>query len=150
MSESRTVGTVSLLGLVIGLPLAAAIGGCSMFALKRDLARMEEAASISGTIERESPSSNPIVVGLLEQQVSRDAVLDYVVMPAPGKFRFFANPGAYFVVGGTPQADIEAEEAGGAPVPSHHSPLFKIEPEPAVTAGVQAMTVAVLELLGKP
>ena len=58
-------------------------------------------------------------------------------------------PGAYFVVGGTPQADIDAEEAGGPPVPSHHSPLFEIEPEPAVTSGVQAMTLAVLELLGR-
>ncbi len=57
-------------------------------------------------------------------------------------------PGAYFSVGGTSQADLDAEEAGGSPVPSHHSPLFKIEPEPSVTMGVEAMTVAVLELLG--
>jgi amidohydrolase len=57
-------------------------------------------------------------------------------------------PGAYFSVGGTPQADIDADEAGGPAVPSHHSPFFKIEPEPSVTMGVEAMTVAVLELLG--
>ena len=57
-------------------------------------------------------------------------------------------PGAYFSVGGTPQADLDAEKAGGPPVPSHHSPFFKIDPEPSVTAGVHAMTVAVLELLG--
>jgi hippurate hydrolase len=57
-------------------------------------------------------------------------------------------PGAYFSVGGTPQADIDADEAGGVAVPSHHSPFFKIEPEPSVTMGVEAMTVAVLELLG--
>ena len=57
-------------------------------------------------------------------------------------------PGAYFSVGGTPQADLDAEEAGGPAVPSHHSPYFKIEPEPSVTMGVEAMTVAVLELLG--
>jgi len=59
-------------------------------------------------------------------------------------------PGVYFSVGGTAQADLDAEEAGGPPVPSHHSPFFKIEPEPSVTAGVEAMTVAVLELLGEP
>ena len=58
-------------------------------------------------------------------------------------------PGAYFSVGGTAQADLDAEENGGPAVASHHSPLFKIEPEPAVTAGVHAMTVAVLELLGR-
>ncbi len=58
-------------------------------------------------------------------------------------------PGAYFSVGGTPQEDIDAEAAGGPRVPSHHSPFFKIEPRPSVTMGTEAMTVAVLELLGK-
>ncbi len=57
-------------------------------------------------------------------------------------------PGAYFSVGGTAQADIDAEAAGGPQVPSHHSPFFKIEPEPSVTMGTEAMTIAVLELLG--
>jgi hippurate hydrolase len=58
-------------------------------------------------------------------------------------------PGVYFRVGGTAQAALDAEAAGGPRVPSHHSPFFKIEPEPSVTAGVEAMTVAVLELLGR-
>ena len=58
-------------------------------------------------------------------------------------------PGCYFVVGGTPVADLEADQAGETPVPSHHSPFFKVEPRPSVTAGVEAMTLAVLELLGK-
>jgi hippurate hydrolase len=49
----------------------------------------------------------------------------------------------------TLQADLDAEQAGGAPVASHHSPFFRIAPEPAVTAGTRAMTVAVLELLRK-
>ncbi len=57
-------------------------------------------------------------------------------------------PGVYFAVGGTTQADLDAEAAGGPPVASHHSPFFKIEPRPAVTAGTRAMTVAVIELLG--
>ena len=57
-------------------------------------------------------------------------------------------PGVYYRVGGTAQADLDAEAAGGPAVPSHHSPLFKIEPRPSVTAGVESMTVAVLELLG--
>jgi amidohydrolase len=56
-------------------------------------------------------------------------------------------PGVYFEIGGTPQADLDAAEAGGPPVPSHHSPLFWVAPEPSVIAGTQAMTVAVLELL---
>jgi hippurate hydrolase len=57
-------------------------------------------------------------------------------------------PGAYFSVGGTPQADLDAEAAGGPAVPSHHSPFFVIDPKPSVTMGTEAMTVAVLELLG--
>ena len=56
-------------------------------------------------------------------------------------------PGVYFSVGGTPQAVLDAAAAGGPPVPSHHSPLFKIEPEPSIKAGVEAMTVAALDLL---
>lgn len=56
-------------------------------------------------------------------------------------------PGAYFSVGGTSQEILDAATAGGPAVPSHHSPIFKIEPEPSVKAGVEAMTLAVLELL---
>ncbi len=56
-------------------------------------------------------------------------------------------PGTYFNVGGTDPADLEAEAAGGPPVPSHHSPFFRIEPEPSILAGVEAMTLAVLDLL---
>ena len=56
-------------------------------------------------------------------------------------------PGYYFAVGGTPQAAFDAEKAGGPPVPSHHSPIFKIAPEPAITLGTAAMVGATLELL---
>lgn len=58
-------------------------------------------------------------------------------------------PSVYFAIGGTPEADFEAAEKGGAPVPSHHSPLFKITPEPAVTSGVQATVLALMELMGE-
>ncbi|MGZ8297452.1 MAG: amidohydrolase, partial [Allosphingosinicella sp.] len=57
-------------------------------------------------------------------------------------------PGFYFQVGGTPQAAFDAARAGGAPVPSHHSPLFRIDPEPSIRLGTEAMTLAVLDLLG--
>lgn len=55
----------------------------------------------------------------------------------------------YWSIGGTPEADFEREAAGGAPVPSHHSPLFKIVPDPSVRAGVESTVVALLELMGK-
>jgi hippurate hydrolase len=54
-------------------------------------------------------------------------------------------PSVYFVIGGTPQADLDAGNWAG-----HHSPLFRIEPESSIKGGVEAMTVAALELLGKP
>lgn len=56
-------------------------------------------------------------------------------------------PGFYFNVGGTPQQAFDAARAGGPPVAGHHSPLFKIDPEPSVRLGTEAMTVAVLDLL---
>lgn len=55
--------------------------------------------------------------------------------------------GYYFAVGGTKPADIAAAARGGPAVPSHHSPEFRIEPEPATVTGATAMTAAVLDLL---
>lgn len=68
-------------------------------------------------------------------------------------FPFFTTepyiPSVYFSIGGTPKADFEAAKAGGAPVPSHHSPIFKITPEPAVRSGIEATVVALLDLMKK-
>ena len=55
-------------------------------------------------------------------------------------FAYFVAPetgvkGVYFSVGGTPDAEV-------ATAPGHHSPLFRIQPEPSVTTGVEAMVVA--------
>ena len=60
-------------------------------------------------------------------------------------FAYFVTPdtgvkGVYFNVGGTPPAEL-ASAAG------HHSPLFRIQPEPSVTAGVEAMVVAAEALM---
>lgn len=49
-------------------------------------------------------------------------------------------PSVYFSVGGTPEDAL-------ATAASHHSPLFRIEPEPSVTVGTEATVVALLELL---
>ena len=66
-------------------------------------------------------------------------------------FGFFTTdpyiPSMYFAVGGTSVSDLKAAENGGKPVASHHSPLFKIEPEPAVRNGVEATVHALLELM---
>ncbi len=51
-------------------------------------------------------------------------------------------PSVYFEVGGTPADDIEAGTWA-----SHHSPLFKIDAESSIKKGVEAMTLAALDLL---
>ena len=56
-------------------------------------------------------------------------------------------PSVYFSIGGTPVEDLERAAAGGPPVASHHSPLFKIAPEPSVRAGVEATVLALLDLM---
>jgi len=68
-------------------------------------------------------------------------------------FAFFVDsqygiPGYYFAVGGTKPEWIAAAKNGGTPVAGHHSPLFKIDPEPSVRLGIEAMTAAALDLLG--
>ena len=86
-----------------------------------------------------------------------DALGEAAVVDIPTKgmgaedFPFFTAdpeiPSVYWAIGGTPQADFNAELAGGPPVPSHHSPLFKITPEPAVRAGVASTVIALMTLL---
>lgn len=61
----------------------------------------------------------------------------------------FKIPGYYFAVGGTNPAWIASAKNGGQPVAGHHSGLFKIDAEPSVRLGTEAMTAAVLDLLKK-
>jgi hippurate hydrolase len=63
-------------------------------------------------------------------------------------FAYFVEPqhgvrGVYFTVGGTPAAAL-------ASAPAHHSPLFRIAPEPAVVAGVEGTVIAALEMFQAP
>jgi hippurate hydrolase len=98
-----------------------------------DLARRLRAA-----MQRDLPAGT--VVPFAQESMGAED-FTYFVQPELGV------PGFYFQVGGTPQAAFDAARAGGPPVPSHHSPLFKIDPEPAIRLGTEAMTVAVLDLL---
>jgi hippurate hydrolase len=86
-----------------------------------------------------------------------DAMGDDAVVDIPTKgmgaedFPYFTDdpeiPSVYWAIGGTPQEDFDTEIAGGPPVPSHHSPLFRISPEPSVKAGVESTVVALMALL---
>jgi len=61
-------------------------------------------------------------------------------------FAYFVQPGlgvkgVYFSVGGTPEDELEN-------APSHHSPFFKVEPEPSIKSGVEATVIAAMTLFG--
>lgn len=70
-------------------------------------------------------------------------------------FPFFTTdpeiPSVYFSVGGTDRDYLTAAAEGSGPaVPSHHSPIFSIQPEPAITVGIQATVLALLDLMAQP
>ena len=56
-------------------------------------------------------------------------------------------PSIYWEVGGTPQEAFDAAANGGPAVAGHHSPLFKIAPEPAVRMGVDSTVRAMMALM---
>ena len=60
-----------------------------------------------------------------------------------------AVPGVYLSLGGAPQAAYDAAQAGGPPLPFHHSAHFSVDARGAITSGIDGMTIAVLELLGR-
>ena len=104
-----------------------------------------------------STYNDPVLTARVRQaigkQLGKEALLS---MPRDGMgsedFAFFTStehkiPGSYFMVGGTPHHEVEQMMAGKMIVPSNHSPFMKIEPEPSIKAGVEAMTAAALDLL---
>ncbi|PCI46415.1 MAG: peptidase M20 [Alphaproteobacteria bacterium] len=89
-----------------------------------------------------------------QSKIGYDAVVNIATTGMGAEdFSFFtmepAIPSVYFTVGGTPQEDFDRAKAGGPAVASHHSPLFKISPEPAVKSGVEATVYALLDLMAK-
>jgi len=92
--------------------------------------------------------------GVIVEKMGEDALMPPAESGMGAEdFGFFTSepyiPSVYFSVGGTPKEDFERAEAGGAPVASHHSPQFKISPEPSVKSGVEASVLALLELMPK-
>lgn len=57
-------------------------------------------------------------------------------------------PSMMFLIGVTdPKQFADAQKPGGKPVPFNHSPFFAPVPEPSIKTGVQAMTLAVLNVM---
>ncbi len=105
------------------------------------------------------PTTNDAVLARRLKQAWSESIGEDAVVDIPTKgmgaedFPFFtvqpSIASVYWAIGGTPQEDFDREAAGGEPVPSHHSPLFKIEPETSVTAGVESTVVALMELMAE-
>jgi hippurate hydrolase len=59
-------------------------------------------------------------------------------------------PGMFFFVGvNDPKVVAAAMQPGAKPLPFNHSPFFAPVPEPSIKTGAEAMTLAVLSVLGK-
>lgn len=56
-------------------------------------------------------------------------------------------PSLFFSLGGYDPAAIAAAAAKGQSVPTNHSPYFAPTPEPTIRTGVEAMTLAVLNVM---
>ena len=94
--------------------------------------------------------NDPETAGIVRSAIAAAMGADRLIETPPSgmgaeDFAYFVTPesgvkGVYFSVGGTPPERL-------ANAPGHHSPLFRIEPEPSVTAGVEAMVVAAEALM---
>ena len=89
-----------------------------------------------------------IVLAAVSQQMGEDFLYDE---PREGMgaedFAYFVEPGlgvkgVYFAVGGTPESELDT-------APSHHSPFFRVEPEPSIKSGVEATVTAALVLFAE-
>jgi len=77
-----------------------------------------------------------------------------VPSPKPGaasedysEFIIAGVPSVFFQIGVYDPARVAAAKAGGPPLPVNHSPLFAPVPEPTIRTGVEAMTLAVMNVM---
>ncbi|MEE4190178.1 MAG: amidohydrolase [Halieaceae bacterium] len=102
-------------------------------------------------VETTPPTINDSATATLLEDAIRAQMGDEIFFSKPPEgmgaedFAYFVEEGlgvkgVYFTVGGTPEDEIDT-------APSHHSPFFKIEPEPSIKAGVEASVVSAMTLL---
>lgn len=96
------------------------------------------------------PTKNDVPTALFLDEVLTDRMGDQVVIDVPREgmgaedFAEFITPelgvkGVYMGIGGTPPSEM-------ATAASHHSPFFKVEPEPSIKRGTEAMVVSAIAL----
>lgn len=106
---------------------------------------------VRSPVETTPPTINDPATATLVEDAIRAQMGDDVFFSKPAEgmgaedFAYFVEEGlgvkgVYFSVGGTPADELDS-------APGHHSPFFKIEPEPSVRAGVEASVAAALALM---
>jgi hippurate hydrolase len=106
---------------------------------------------IRSATETTPPTVNDEPTARLIKESFRDHFGDDILFEKPREgmgaedFAYFVEPalnvkGVYFIVGGTPEDEVDD-------APSHHSPFFKVEPEPSIKTGVEAMVVGAMTLM---
>jgi hippurate hydrolase len=106
---------------------------------------------IRSPVETTPPTINDRETARLVEAAIRRQMGDDVFFSKPREgmgaedFAYFVEEGlgvkgVYFTVGGTPPDQVET-------APSHHSPFFKVEPEPSIKAGVEASVVSAIALM---
>lgn len=86
--------------------------------------------------------------GKIVEAMGADSIVDPIRLGMGAEdFAEFVAPehgvtGVYLSVGGTPVDELENAA-------SHHSPFFKIAPEPSITAGTEAMTLSAMSLFNR-
>ena len=99
------------------------------------------------------PTKNDRDTAVFLDEVLTARMGDEIVIDVPRQgmgaedFAEFVTPelgvkGVYMAVGGTPADQMHLAA-------SHHSPFFKVEPEPSVTRGTEAMVVSALALFDR-
>jgi len=79
-----------------------------------------------------------------------------IAMPQPiyasedySEFIIAGVPSLFFEIGVYDPKRVEAAKAGGPPLPGNHSPQFAPVPEPTIRTGVEAMTLAVMNVMAR-
>ena len=99
------------------------------------------------------PTKNNAKMARYLKSVWTDTIGEDVLLELPRSgmgaedFAYFVDPkhevkGVYFAVGGTPEDDV-------ATAASHHSPFFKVQPEPSITLGTEAMVRGAIAMFNK-
>jgi len=90
--------------LALCLAVLAALGGCSMLAVKGQQAKIDANCVISGRVDAERADTAPLIV-VLVRKVGEDPeraeswqVADHFVLERPGLWGFVASPGSYGLV----------------------------------------------------